>query len=97
MRAPILKAVAMPPRILLAPFVPAMANLVVQIAWMFILIGALDVNPIVSIVTILSGHVFLVIAGTREPHLSHMMQAWGTNGPAISRNIYKSKGVKLAP
>lgn len=97
MRAPILKAVAMPPRIFLAPFVPAMANFVVQAAWMFILIGAFNVNPLVSLTTILLVHIFLVIAGTREPHLSHMMQAWGMNGPARSHNIYKSKGVKLAP
>ena len=97
MLEPILRAVAMPPRIFLAPFVPAMANFVIQAAWMFILIGMFNVNPLVSLITILLGHVFLVIAGTREPHLSHMLQAWGTNGPATSHNIYKERGVKLAP
>ena len=97
MREPILRAVAMPPRIFLAPFVPAMANFVIQAAWMFILIGMFGVNPLVSLVTILLGHIFLVIAGTKEPHLSHMLQAWGTNGPAMSHNIYKTRGVKLAP
>ena len=97
MREPILRAVAMPPRIFLAPFVPAMANFVIQAAWMFILIGMFGVNPLVSLITILLGHIFLVIAGTKEPHLSHMLQAWGTNGPAMSHNIYKTRGVKLAP
>ena len=97
MRAPILKAVAMPPRIFLAPFVLAMANFTIQAAWMFILIGAFGVNPLVSLTTIVLGHFALVIAGTREPHLSRMLQAWGKNGPAISHNIYKSRGVKLAP
>ena len=97
MRAPILRAVAMPPRIFMAPFVLAMANFTIQAAWMFILIGVFGINPLLSLTTIVLGHVFLVIAGTREPHLSKMLQAWGMNGPATSRNIYKSKGVKLAP
>ena len=97
MREPILRAVAMPPRIFLAPFVLAMANFVIQAAIMFILIGVFDVNPLVSLITILLGHAFLVVAGTKEPHLSHMLQAWGTSGPATSHNIYPSKGVKLAP
>ena len=97
MRAPILKAVAMPPRIFMAPFVLAMANFTIQSAWMFILIGVFGMNPLFSLTTIVLGHVFLVIAGTREPHLSRMLQAWGMNGPATSHNIYKSRGVKMAP
>ena len=97
MREPILRAVAMPPRIFLAPFIPAMANFVIQGAIMFMLIGLFDINPLLSLITILIGHVLLIIAGTREPHLSHMCQAWGMNGPATSHNIYKERGVKLAP
>lgn len=97
MRTPILKAVCMPPRLFWAPFVPAMANFVIQAAGMFILIGLFEVNPLVSLITILVGHTFLVILGTREPHLSHMLKAWGTSGPTSSHNIYPSKGVKLAP
>ena len=97
MRAPILRAVAMPPRIFMAPFVLAMANFTIQAAWMFILIGIFGMNPLLSLTTIVIGHVLLVIAGTREPHLSKMLQAWGMNGPATSHNIYKSKGVKFAP
>ncbi len=97
MREPILKAVAMPPRIFLAPFVPAMLNLVIQGALMFIFLGIFDVNPLVFLCTILFMHVVLIIIGTREPHMSHMMQAWGVSGPAASHNIYKSRGVKMAP
>ncbi len=97
MREPILKAVSMPPRIFLAPFVPAMANFVMQAAWMFIMIGMFSVNPLIFIGTILLVHIFLIITGTREPHMSKMMQAWGVCGPATSHNIYKDKGVKLAP
>ena len=97
MREPILRAVAMPPRIFMAPFIPAMANFVIQAAWMFILIGMFNVNPLVSLTTILLVHIFLIIAGTKEPHLSHMLQAWGTSGPNITHSIYPSRGVKLAP
>lgn len=97
MREPILKAVAMPPRLFMAPFVLAMANFVVQVAWMFLLIAFFDVNPLVSLISVVFVHILLIIAGTKEPHLSHMLQAWGTNGPAITHSIYKSRGVKLSP
>ena len=97
MREPILKAVSMPPRIFLAPSALAGANFAIQAAWMFILIGLFEINPIWPLATILMGHIFLTVAGAREPHLSRMLQAWGTNGPAMSHNIYRSRGVKLAP
>ena len=97
MRERILRAVAMPPRLFLAPFAIAAANGTVQIAWMFLLLGVFDVNPLVSLTFFLITHAFLIVAGTREPHLSCMLQAWGTNGPAMSHNIYKARGVKLAP
>ena len=97
MREQILKAVAMPPRIFLAPFVPAMLNLVIQAAIMFIFMGLFEINPLVFLCTILSVHVFLIIVGTREPHMSHMLQAWGTSGPTSTHNIYRSKGTKMAP
>lgn len=97
MREPILKAVAMPPRLFFAPFAIAGANLAIQVAWMFVLLGVFDVSPLWTLSTALLGHVFLAIAGMREPHLSCMLEAWGRNGPAISHNIYRSRGVKLAP
>lgn len=97
MREPILKAVAMPPRLFMAPFVLAMANFVVQVAWMFLLLAIFDANPIISLGSVVFVHVLLIMAGTKEPHLSHMLQAWGTSGPATTHNIYRSRGVKLAP
>ena len=97
MREPILRAVAMPPRIFFAPFMPAIANFVVQGSGMFLLIGLFDVTPLVPLATILLGHVFLAIVGTREPHLSCMLESWGRNGPQSSHNIYRARGVKLAP
>ena len=74
-----------------------MANFVIQFAWMFLLMGFFSVNPLWALASVLFVHVLLIMAGTREPHLSHMLQAWGTSGPAMTRNIYKSRGVKLAP
>ena len=97
MREPILKAVAMPPRIFLAPFVPAMLNMLIQGAIMFMFIGIFSLNPLFFLTSIFIVHVFLIIVGTREPHMSHMLQAWGVSGPNTSHNIYKSRGVKIAP
>ena len=97
MREPILKAVAMPPRLFLAPFSLAAANFVVQIAWMFLLIGVFDVNPLFSVGAILLAHMGLVVAGAREPHLARMLECWGKSGPAVTHNIYPERGVKLAP
>jgi len=97
MREPILKAVAMPPRLFFAPFLPAMANFVVQISVLLILIALIDMNPLFVMGTIFLGHVFLIVEGTREPHLSRVLEAWGRNGPTVSHNIYRSRGVKLAP
>ena len=97
MREPILKAVSMPPRLFLAPFTLAMANFVVQVALMFMFLGFFEVNPLFTLISVVIVHILLIMAGTREPHLAHMLQAWGLNGPATSQNIYKSKGVKLAP
>ena len=97
MREPILKAVAMPPRIFLAPFIPAVANFVIQGAILFLCLALFDTNPLIFVFTIVIAHFFLIICGAREPHLSHMLQAWGLSGPATSHNIYRSRGVKLAP
>ncbi len=97
MREPILRAVSMPPRLFLAPFVLAMANFVVQMAWMFLLLGLFDVNPLFPLGSVVLVHGILILAGTKEPHLTNMLQAHGKNGPISTHNIYKSRGVKLAP
>lgn len=96
MREPILKAVAMPPKMFWAPFLPAGVNMVVQCPLMFIALGLWDTNPLVFIPPIIIGHLFLVVYGAREPHLSNMMQTYGPMARG-SKNIYKSKGTKLAP
>lgn len=97
MREPILKAVAMPPRVFWAPMLPMVCNFAVQMAIMMIFMGAFPghVNPIVFMITFLIVHVFLVVYASREPHLSKMMQA---QGPFIKfyKNVYHSSGHKIA-
>ena len=97
MREPILKAVAMPPRVFWAPMIPAMVNFGTQVPLIFIWIGLFDGNPIWAIWTVLAVHLIIIIYGAREPHLSHMMLAWGQNGPMSTNNIYHSRGNKFAP
>lgn len=96
MREPLLKAVAMPPKMFWAPFLPAAANLAVQFPFMFIAMGLYQANPVMFIFPILIGHVFLIAYGAKEPHLSNMMRTYGPMAKP-SHNIYKSKGNKLAP
>ncbi|MGN1079918.1 MAG: hypothetical protein ACI4TE_07080 [Alphaproteobacteria bacterium] len=96
MREPILKAVAMPPKIFWAPFLPSLVNLMIQFPFMFICMGVFDMNPLVSVIPIVIVHIVLIIYGSREPHLSAMVRAFGPMAGG-SKNIYKSKGTKLAP
>ncbi|MBQ4471689.1 MAG: hypothetical protein II942_00360 [Alphaproteobacteria bacterium] len=97
MREPIFKAVAMPPRMFLAPFKIAAANLVLHGAFMMIGIAAFDLNPLTPLLSAVGCHFLLIFAGMKEPHLSNVLQSWGVSGPASTHNIYKSKGVKMAP
>ncbi len=97
MREPILKSVAMPPRVFWAPMVPAIVNFATQVPLMFIWIGLFGGNPIWAMVTVFSVHLMIVVYGAKEPHLSHMMLAWGQNGPMITKNIHYSRGNKFAP
>lgn len=96
MREPILKAIAMPPRIFWAPMLPAAINLAVQFPLMFIGMGVLQMNPLVFAFPIVFAHIFLIIYGSREPHLSTMIRTYGPMAGG-SKNMYKSKGTKLAP
>ena len=97
MREPILRAVAMPPKLFWAPFLPALVNLAIQFPFMFIGMGIFQMNPIFFMPTIVFVHIFLIIYGSREPHLSTMMQTYGPMAAKGSVSMYKSKGTKLAP
>ena len=96
MREMILKAVANPPKILYGPFLPTLLNLGIQFPLMFMCMGIFDANPIIFIGTIGLGHLFAIFLGTKDPHISTMIQAFG-QCRVISNNLYKCKGNKFAP
>jgi hypothetical protein len=97
MREPILKAVSMPPKVFWAPMLPMVVNFSVQMALMCVFQGAFPgkVNPLMFMFTFLIVHIIIVIYGTKEPHMSKMMQSYG---PFLmpSKNIYRSRGDKFA-
>ena len=95
MNEPILKTVAMPPKLFWAPFLPAIVNLAIQSPIMILMIGAFDLNPLYIVETLFAVHIFLIIAGTREPHLSRMMEAQGPFAKTY-KNTYPGGGRKLA-
>ena len=96
MREQVLKAVAMPPKILWGPFLPVLLNLGVQFPIMFVSMGAFEINPIMFLASILLGHGAIVLWGAKEPHISSMIQSFGQTY-RVSKNLYKVKGNKFVP
>ncbi len=96
MREPVLKAVANPPKILWGPFLLVLLNLGLQFPIMFVAIGAFELNPIIFVISILLTHLVVIFWGTKEPHISTMIQAYGQTY-RITKNLYKAKGNKFAP
>ncbi len=96
MREEILKAVAQPPKVLWAPMVPAIINLGIQFPMMFMAMGVADINPLFFIFLILAGHIALVFAGLKEPHLSQMLRGYGQTYIKTT-NLYPVKGSKFEP
>ena len=97
MREPILKSVAMPPRLFWAPMYMGCMNFIVQMGIMVILMGAFpgEINPLGFIFTFTIVHVILVAYGVKEPHMSKIFQS---RGPFLmpTKNVYRSRGHKLA-
>ena len=96
MRAVILKAVANPPKILWGPFLPVLLNLGIQFPLMFMFMGTAGVNPLWFMATLLSGHIFAVVLGVKEPHICSIIQAFGPISKKTT-NLYSVKGNKFAP
>ena len=94
MKEPILKAVAMPPKLFWAPMTPAMFNMAVQSALMFVGLAVTGSNPLWFLISIGVVHIGIMIYGMRDPHLSKMMESLGKTHP--SRNIYDTGGNKFA-
>ena len=96
MRDMILKAVSNPPKLFWGAVLPTALNAGLQIPFMFMAIGMGDVNPLIFIITIVLGHLVVVGLSAKDPHLSGMLQAFGTTN-VTSVNIYKEKGNKFEP
>lgn len=96
MRDIILKAVANPPKLFWGPVLPTAINAGLQIPFMFMAVGIWQVNPLIFIMTIVLGHLIVVALGTKDPHLSGMLQAFGQTN-MVSTNLYKVKGRKFEP
>lgn len=96
MKEPILRAVAMPPRLFWAPMAPAGANLGVQLPMALFAQAFGSLNPLWIVVTLVIAHTFIVIAGIKEPHLSKMMESQGPFLFRLYSNIYPERGRKLA-
>ena len=96
MRDMVLKAVAQPPKIFWGPVLPVVLNMGLQFPMMFMAMGIWSINPLMFIFTILIGHGIVVLAGTRDPHLSTMIQAFGQSNK-VSTNLYADKGNKFEP
>ena len=96
MRDVILKAVANPPKLFWGPVLPTAINAGLQIPFMFMSVGIWQVNPLIFIITIVLGHLVVVALGTKDPHLSGMILAFG-NTNIVTTNLYKVKGRKFEP
>lgn len=96
MKEPVLKAVAQPPKLFWAPFSPAMANVGLQLPMMMILVAAYDWSPMPFMISIAIAHVFVVMAGLREPHLATVLYAFGEYVRPL-KTIYPVRGKRYAP
>lgn len=96
MKEPILKAVAMPPRLFWAPALPAAINLGLQFCFLIICLGLTSINPLWFVISIVSVHIVIVILGVKEPHLSNMTKSRGYKIPFRCKTIYRHKGSRFA-
>ena len=88
MKTPILKAVAMPPRLFWAPTALTLVNIAVQTALILVALGIASgkLNPLVFIISFSVVQIGLIIWGSQEPHLGTILpcqkrtkKMWGTN------------------
>lgn len=96
-RMPIYQAVAQPKQFLWAPFEMAIVNIILSIAVMLLCIAVLSITPFFSLIPLLIGHVFLIGAGARNPHLTTILQASGKYPPSRKNISPVSVGVKYVP
>ena len=95
MKEPILRAVAMPPRLFWAPMAPVGANLGVQLPMALFTQTFSSMNPLWFVATTVLAHIVIIILGVREPHLSKMMESQGKFMKSY-KSMYSHKGKYLA-
>lgn len=97
MREEILKNVAQPPKLFLAPQAPALVNVAVHIFLMLFLM--LIFGPFMIIYVLCSSvifHMILIFFGKKEPHITNFVLAY-MKSPKKSNNIVKERGNKFLP
>ncbi|MCL2673535.1 MAG: hypothetical protein FWF01_04040 [Alphaproteobacteria bacterium] len=95
MKAHILQAVANPPKMIWAPFVPGIFNILMTMFFTMFGVVMFQMNPLIGIVSLPFTHSIIIAIGKHEPHLSNMLMSLGrTRG---SKNPYRSRGAKFAP
>lgn len=97
LRAEIYQVVASPKQFLWAPFELAIINIILSVGVMLMCIAVFNLTPFISLVPLVFGHVGLVVAGTRNPHLYTTLVATGRY-PMSRKNLAPvSRGVKYIP
>lgn len=96
-KAPVYRVVAMPKLFLWAPFEMAIINIIASLAFMILCIGVLGLTPFWSLIPLATGHVVLIGMGTRDPHLTTILQATGRYKSARPNLAKIAKGVKYVP
>ncbi len=97
MKEPILKAVAIPPRVFGVPMLPMVTNFSVQMAIMVMLQGAFPgrIIPDFFVWSFVIVHIFLVIYSRKEPHLSKIMQSFGGVIEHWNKDTLKNDTLKI--
>jgi hypothetical protein len=92
----VLRVVAEPAQIFLAPVLPAAANILLNVSGMLFFIILFNTTPIPFFITSIIGHGLLAGWSARDPHLSTLMTAWMETRRKTS-NLLRVKGNKYAP
>jgi hypothetical protein len=89
----VLRAVATPPTIFWAPYLPAAINMGLHALLMVYGLSLLKISPLVFIVTLLLVHGFIAGQGARAPHLSTLIMCWA-RGLIPTKNLPRRRRVK---
>ena len=89
----VMRAVANPPTIFWAPYLPAAINMGFHAMLMVYGWALFKVSPLTCIVSLLLCHGFIAGQGARQPHLSTLMICWART-LLPTRNLPRRKGIR---